>query len=271
VCEPFKTTIELKSLAELKEKLDKLPTDRYIYRGHSDSSWKLQSSLERVLGAAYESNAEDTENFALTFFKRRSHLYDNSTFLKRPKLEWLSMMQHYGTPTRLLDFTYSPYVALYFALENIVKPSKDKFAIYAIDYETILKKSLEYLNEHLQNENKSLAIEYNKLINNQDRLFNIIDKKALEILWVTGPRILNPRIERQSGCFLLSGNIKQQIKKLLDSDLYKKAKNYCYIAPCSAWDEIYNLLKRMNIDSRTVYGGLEGLSKSIKTTMLAYL
>ena len=39
------------------------------------------------------------------------------------RLEWLALMQHYGAPTRLLDFTRSPYVACFFALEELKKRS----------------------------------------------------------------------------------------------------------------------------------------------------
>ena len=42
------------------------------------------------------------------------------------RLEWLALMQHYGTPTRLLDFTRSPYVACYFALEELPRTDPDK-------------------------------------------------------------------------------------------------------------------------------------------------
>jgi hypothetical protein len=49
------------------------------------------------------------------------------------RLGWLAIMQHYGAPTRLLDFTDSPYVALYFALRNREKGESDYAEVWGID------------------------------------------------------------------------------------------------------------------------------------------
>ena len=49
------------------------------------------------------------------------------------KLGWLAIMQHYGAPTRLLDFTYSPYVALYFALRNRIERESDFAEVWGLD------------------------------------------------------------------------------------------------------------------------------------------
>jgi len=57
------------------------------------------------------------------------------------KLGWLAIMQHYGAPTRLLDFTYSPYVALYFALRNHDENKSKHAEVWGIDAAALREKA----------------------------------------------------------------------------------------------------------------------------------
>src|SRR5579863_6165910 len=91
----------------------------WIFRGHKKESYPLQPSIERDY--PYCDWAE-IEYRILREFQSKARLHMDPAQLPptspKYKLSWLAIMQHYGAPTRLLDFTYSPYVALYFALRN---------------------------------------------------------------------------------------------------------------------------------------------------------
>ena len=83
------------------------------YRGQADASWSLKPSIAR------RGNAETTDlEVALTKKFRQNAV----ALLPRPPAtehEWLFLMQHHRLPTRLLDWSESPLVALYFAVEDV--------------------------------------------------------------------------------------------------------------------------------------------------------
>lgn len=141
------------------------------YRGHANHTWQVIPSIqrtnlvhkERILSHSFYHSATQISTDKVSFKS-----YD----------KWVAKMQHYGIPTRLLDWSYSPLVALYFATRKfdstgttdaciwILKPSKlnmfEDFGpyIYPIDSFTaleMLKPAFTDKNINLSTENKILA------------------------------------------------------------------------------------------------------------------
>ena len=104
----------------------------YKYRGHADSSWQLQTSLERVNQRFLSPMPEKgLQNVILKSFKSSAALFFD--WKPQDQLEWLSQIQHYGGPTSLLDFTDSFWVALYFAVwPHIQAGMTSDFSVLAI-------------------------------------------------------------------------------------------------------------------------------------------
>jgi hypothetical protein len=92
---------------------------QWIFRGQSDARWKLQSKLERELQRYGKSiaSARDAEYAILREFLRRYKNYDQAITI-RDAMDALSFIQHFGGPTRYLDWSYSIYVASFFALRG---------------------------------------------------------------------------------------------------------------------------------------------------------
>lgn len=253
------------TIDQLIQSLNGLP-NHYIFRGHADSSWKLESTMERVIGAKWSGEyAKKFEEYSWNTFRSKYHIYNQLEHIPESKLSWLSVMQHYGVPTRLLDFTESPYVALYFALEAYNPLTKLDFAIYAIDYKKIMDYSISYIHEF----DKDFEYNKSKVQDKKDQIFDIVDQKSYDILWVTEPLKLNARIDRQAGTFLISGNREKTIESIISNGLYKECiikfviKNHLY-------ENVYALLRKMNINSKSIYGDLSGLAKAIKMELQVY-
>jgi hypothetical protein len=108
----MKFDIKIKSIPDLIEKLTAHlgGTETVWFRGHANARWRLVPSIGRSRPSVSEES---------TLFKR--FIQNALPFLSyRPASEWdwLFLMQHHGVPTRLLDWTESPLVALYFAVEK---------------------------------------------------------------------------------------------------------------------------------------------------------
>jgi hypothetical protein len=224
--------------------------------------------LERIIGIKWSTEeAKKFEESSLLQFKPKFHLYDHENVIPDSKLAWLSIMQHYGVPTRLLDFTESPYVALYFALEAYDPHSSNDFSIFALDYTEIMNRSIEHISSKDDVFKETRASIYER----QDEIFEkVVDRFSYDIVWITEPRQLNTRLDRQAGSFLLSGNRGLKIQDVLNSEPYENVSMYKYQIHSSLYEQIFALLRKMNITSKSLYGNLDGLARSIKMQMQVY-
>lgn len=94
---------------------DGLVLPEWVYRGQADSLWNLTSSFEREFGCeATEHELVRIERTAIDAFRELS-IGSGTNF---SDAELLAHMQHYGVPTRLVDFTRAPLIALFFALNQ---------------------------------------------------------------------------------------------------------------------------------------------------------
>ena len=102
---------------------------RWIFRGQSDRNWSISSTLERIHFNGYATNVglKKLEQILVEEFLREAscHISFNGWSL----FDILSFMRHYGAPTRLVDFSESPFVALHFAVETI---KKQDFCVWAV-------------------------------------------------------------------------------------------------------------------------------------------
>ena len=119
----------------------------WVFRGHASEKWKLASSRERDVMPGEEAYAESKDPHAYRDLARHlnrprligdeKEVIDDFRRLNRDSISdaddeigVLATMQHYGTPTRLLDFSYSLGTALFFAYDRAV--DMKKHAIWAV-------------------------------------------------------------------------------------------------------------------------------------------
>src|SRR5688500_15576641 len=97
----------------------------WAFRGHADARSPLLSGLSRQLRTLRVDPAVwlDQEERILRIFRRKAHNFLAQVPAPDDDFEWLALMQHNGAPTRLLDLTWSPYVAAFFALERALGDS----------------------------------------------------------------------------------------------------------------------------------------------------
>lgn len=262
--------VELNTPEEVIKRFNELP-NHFIFRGQSSAMWPLRSSLERVLGGKWSpENARKFEDYGLDLFQSKFHLYDGENIEPASRLAWLSLMQHYGAPTRLIDFTTSPFVALYFAMEGVnpqMLQAETRMAIIALDYSKLIDASLEVISKQDSKFKETRA----SIQGRQDEIFEqTVNRFSYDIAWVTEPGKINKRLDRQCGCFLLSGNREKRLEEVLALPAYRNVDTVKFTIPAKLYPNLFALLRKINLNSKTLYGDLQGLCRSIRMELQTY-
>jgi hypothetical protein len=170
-------------------------------------------------------------------------------------------MQHHGAPTRLLDFTYSIYIAAYFAVENVEESACAVWAVngpwleknFAIAYRRAGKRQVKGLQTETMEIHERIA---------HDLLFKKpFIKSVLQLI----PFILSERLRTQRGTFLVPGEITGTFMANLRSlNGFNKAENILKITiPAALRKEAIERLSNMNISRTSLFPGLDGYSQSL--------
>ena len=252
----------------IKKALKLQQRGNWIFRGHKTTDWKLQTKFERVCDR-FEIRASDRpriEKNMVREFQRRLHHYTGDVPDKGANDEWMALMQHHGAPTRLLDFTYSPYVAAYFAFENA---EADKHvAVWAVN--------VAWCEERLEQLDEGLAAEYARYgEDRKPKSFDVIfmhpDNRHRLVLTVN-PFRLNERLAYQRGVFLCPGDVAAGFMENLSDfsgDEQPKDQVIQFAIPTGAHNKnTISALKQldlMNINRIALFPGLDGFAQSFST------
>ncbi|MBZ5728323.1 MAG: FRG domain-containing protein [Acidobacteriia bacterium] len=236
----------LESWDAFLQSITRPPYSNWAFRGERDERWPLYSSLSRYLqnfGVARQAWPEQ-EGRILRIFKRKAH-----QFLTKPPdadddFQWLALMQHHGAPTRLLDFTWSPYVAAFFALERTLADG----VVWAMNPACV----------HSSHAQKPVRMDP-RATGNFPRYFL---KGTRRIIWMGEPHTMNRRLIAQSGTFAVPGVLDVPIEEIL-SDADQENILAKFVLANAVRETGMRELYRMNITYATLFPDLDGLAKSM--------
>jgi len=243
----------------------------WIYRGNTDFECDvIRSSIERFfdrekVGGGGVEGALEIE--LIREFKRAYHLYSIHRPEPEANIEWLSLMQHYGAPTRLVDFTYSPYIAAYFTVEE----KRSHYSVWGINSSWVFRESRAAISRERKKIDwrllESPATENKKIFKAQNRAF--FREPFVSSACTQNPYALNERLRIQKGVFVVHGNLKtkfmENLNSLKDCDLRCNAFKVKFPVDAKFRREVLDRLHHMGINRASLFPGLDGYAKSLGT------
>ena len=224
----------------------KPPYSNWAFRGERDERWPLYSSLSRYLQSfgVHKKAWPEQEARILRIFKRKAHQFVDRPPEWEDDFQWLALMQHHGAPTRLIDFTWSPYVAAFFALERTVTDG----VVWAMNPARV---------------NSSRAA---KPVRMDPRVRGNFTKYYVKgdhhFIWMGEPHTMNQRLIAQSGTFAVPGLLDVPLEEVL-SDRDQKNILAKFVLTNPVREVGMRELYRMNITFSTLFPDLDGLARSM--------
>ena len=242
--------IRLARWAEFVEQTEAL--EGWAFRGQVSADWPLVPSLTRRL----QQFSPDPrlwplrEGRAMRIFRRKAHIHLADRSALDDDLRCLALMQHHGAATRLLDFTKSPFVAAFFALES----ATEDVAVHALNTPALWHAAPSF-DPALTRD----AVDP-RVPGHFERYFG---GNTLPLLWFGEPSEMDSRLIAQSGLFVLPGVLDQPLDVILEAYGGSDALLTKFVLPLSMRPEAMRALYRMNVTYATLFPDLDGLARSV--------
>lgn len=268
----MRTITSWKALIDFDAELESTGQE-WIFRGQPSPKYLLKTTLERACEDFLKAVPKDiqsdsdiiriVENALITDFKRLSPIHSPPQLPNtEDTIEWVALMRHYGAPTRFLDFTFSLFIAVYFASEaEGAYPT-----VWAINKTWLTKQYRSAMYNYFP------EAEADRLLESWgkrdgwifEELF-FVPNPPLNHIWPVGPFTFNDRLAAQQGLFLCANNINVPFHHTLESIPDSKDNVVSLqIQGSSARNEILRKLYRTRTGHETLFPGFQGFAESLR-------
>lgn len=244
-----------------------------VFRGHSDGTYRLEAAITRFIG---ESGRWELEGHLLRDFLKYAR---QDIEIPASPYYRLAIAQHHGLPTRLLDWTYSPAVAAYFATGG--RPDADG-VIWAVDYvktherlPAFLRDVLDRLGTHmfdadlLDDVTRQLLDRYHdgdavspragvmEMFDMLAAIESFVAEQAEDYVVFFEPPAIDQRIVNQAALFSSQSNPAVGMDAWLGDrpELFHRI-----VVPAERKAEFRDRLDQLNVNRRTLFPGLDGIA-----------
>jgi hypothetical protein len=221
----------------------------YAFRGRNGADDDLSTSLIRLGG-----DPATIEGHLLRNFRKYAEL--DAVPVDSP-WNWLALGAHHGLPTRLLDWTSSPYVALHFATSRVEDYGRDS-AVWMVDYVRAHELAPPELRECLEREGANLFT--TEMLGSVAAGLAALSMLGDDFVVFVEPPSFDERIVNQYALFSLMSRPEASLDEWLreHTELARRI-----VIPAALKWEVRDKLDQANVSERVLFPGLDGLTRAL--------
>ena len=223
--------IDIKNFIEFHNVIEKHSSANYVFRGQQDFDWELIPKIGRPEFSKNVPSYFKEEDIISSWLRYSGHLLNSS-----PVDEWdeLTLGQHHGLATRLLDWTKNPLVALYFATFDLNQ--KSDASVFIMDFK-------------------------NKVLKTKE--IKPFDSKII-VSGVFYPKGLSARVINQRGVFTISNKPQLSLEKILNENTFIKLR-----IKGTAKKAMLRNLEQYGVNEFSIYQDLDNLSNYLNRFIIS--